>query len=349
MILLLVVGPYILWTGIASVGFVLARRGESPTPPCKWPAVTIAIPASNGVDDPLLQSVYACDYPTDRMEILLLDRGTSPSGSGNEGIVRTVSIDDPSSALSVSSAAPSHCLDAAQGDVLLTLPAEGAVPPGWIGSMVRRCKKDAPIVVGPTVVEHGDLFLPRLQALQQLGRLAVLGGLSQLRVPVSRNAPNMAVHVETLKRDQEPSGSARPLTFASEADAAVRERPASTFKEMVSRQAQWLQQSAQASSWISQAQAVGLWFVHAVLFACSIVAVGLPAWRQPTLLALIGKMGADVVLSLPAANHYGQRGLLRSIVPSELMRLLAIPIAGVWALVPSHFFPDAGSTSPPDV
>jgi hypothetical protein len=63
------------------------------------------------------------------------------------------------------------------------------------------------------------------------------------------------------------------------------------------------------------------------------VAIGLPSWRQPTLLALVGKMGADVLLTLPAAKLYGQRDLLRSIVSTDLMLVLTIPIAGLWALV----------------
>jgi hypothetical protein len=63
------------------------------------------------------------------------------------------------------------------------------------------------------------------------------------------------------------------------------------------------------------------------------VAIILPAWRQPTLLALVGKMGADVLLTLPAAKLYGQRDLLRSIVSTVLMQVVALPLAGLWALV----------------
>jgi hypothetical protein len=40
-------------------------------------------------------------------------------------------------------------------------------------------------------------------------------------------------------------------------------------------------------------------------------------------------MGADLLLTLPAARHFGQGRLLRSAVPTELLLLLAVPIAGL--------------------
>jgi len=87
-----------------------------------------------------------------------------------------------------------------------------------------------------------------------------------------------------------------------------------------------------SSSWLVRAQGIGLWLLHSVLLACALVAVAVPAWRQPTLLALVATMGANVVLALPAAKHYGQRGLLRSVVPTVLMLVLALPVAGLWAV-----------------
>ncbi|MFB6278685.1 MAG: hypothetical protein ABEK75_04220, partial [Salinibacter sp.] len=94
-----------------------------------------------------------------------------------------------------------------------------------------------------------------------------------------------------------------------------------------------LARSSRDPSWIVRGQAAGLWLLHATLLACSVVAVARPAWRQPTLLALVGKMGADVLLTLPAAKLYGQRDLLRSIVSTVLVQVVALPFAGLWALV----------------
>ena len=111
-----------------------------------------------------------------------------------------------------------------------------------------------------------------------------------------------------------------------------------SFESFLERLAQELRRTAQSHSWLTWVQGVGLWLVHSVLFACALVAIAVPAWRQPTLLALVAKMGADVILTLPAAKHYGQRGLFRSLVPTELMLVLALPVAGLWAVTfPSSF------------
>jgi hypothetical protein len=123
-----------------------------------------------------------------------------------------------------------------------------------------------------------------------------------------------------------------PAAFNPDPEALVTRPPASSFGDLLRRQAEWFGQSARSSSRLVQAAAVGLWVLHAALLVCCVVALAQPAWRQPTLLALLGKMGADVVLVLPAATHYGQRGLLRSLVPAVLMGVLSIPLAGLQAL-----------------
>jgi hypothetical protein len=56
-------------------------------------------------------------------------------------------------------------------------------------------------------------------------------------------------------------------------------------------------------------------------------------------------MGADVGLALPAAKHYGQRGLLRSLVPAELTLVLTLPIAGLRALF-GPIYESAPASSP---
>jgi hypothetical protein len=215
--------------------------------------------------------------------------------------------------------------------------------------MVRHCAADTPMVVGPTVVEHEDLFLPRLQSLQHLGRQALVGGLLHFGLPVGAGLQNRAVRPDALPSEQGIDDPLRPAPpsasalYAPDPDATVHQSPVSSFVEYIRGQARRLSRSFQGSSRTVQGRAIGLWLLHAVLLACSVVAVALPAWRQPTLLALVGKMGADVLLTLPPAKLYGQRGLLRSIVPSELVLVLAVPVAGLWALVAS--FPE----SPPEL
>lgn len=295
------VGTYALLAGAAALGFLAARRRSPPSAPAEWPSVAI-VPARDEDAGRLRDAVQSCAYPTDRIAVARPD-GPVP------------------------------------GDVALTLPTAADVPPTWPRSMVRQSQADAPIVMGPTLVEHDDLFLPRLEALQHLGRLTLLGGAAHLGLPLGPGTANRALDAKsrapgsTSPEDSVPPAPLAPATFASEPEAAVTRPPADSFVDLLRNQAEWFRQAIRAPSRFVQAQAVGLWLVHAALLACCAVALALPAWRQPTLLALLGKMGADVVLTLPAASQFGQRQLLRSTVATVLMLVLSIPLAGGWALV----------------
>ena len=313
-ILSVLVGTYALLAGAAALSFLAVRRRSPPSAPAEWPSVTI-IPARAKDAGRLRDAVQACEYPTDRVEVARPD--APPPGTDGKG--------------------------PPPGDVTLTLPAAADIPPTWLQSMVRQSRADAPVVMGPTLVEHDDLFLPRLEAFQHLGRLTLLGGAVHLGLPLGPGTANRALDADShapsstsSEKPVPPSPSATATaTFNPEPEAAVTRPPADSFTDLLRRQAEWFRPAIRAPSRFVQAQAVGLWLVHAVLLACCAVALVLPAWRQPTLVALLGKMGADVMLTLPAASHFGERRLLRSTVATVLMLVLSIPLAGGWALVAS--------------
>lgn len=358
MVLILVVAPYVLLTGAASMGFIAALRRPSPTDPASWPTVFVVPLDTESTTDDIRQTLQDCDYPSDRVEIV--DSAVVPEEFPSN--VDDILEDLPPSV--EASPMPGHqALETVEGGIILLLPPGGTVSSQWIRSMVRHCTAEAPIVVGPSIVEHGDLFLPRLQGLQHLSRLAFTGGLSFFGLPTRFGTSNWAVRSEVLRTNVQDDGPERqsqngllatdaPVVFNPDEEAVVASPPVSSFFEYLRRQARYFCQTRRASSWIVRGQAAGLWLVHAVLLACSIAAVALPAWRQPALLALLGKMGADVLLTLPAAKQYGQRGLFRSLVPTELMLVLALPLAGLWSLwsVPlpsSPQDPEPEFTNPP--
>jgi ABC-type glycerol-3-phosphate transport system permease component len=344
-VLIVLVGAYVVLAGVAFLGFIMARRQPPPPAPSEWPPVSVVVPTAASPDGDLIEQIQASDYPTDRLELLVPASGPAePSSRGRDegATVRHVSVPEAFTRLSSPSDPLEQAIEAAEGEIVLSMPSEGTVPSGWIRSMVRRCTPDTPVVVGPTIVEHEDLFLPRLQALSHLGRFALTTGLSYVGIPAPVDASNRAARADALP-DPEAKAPAtgralveRPPAFNPEAEAVVGRAPVSSFRAFLQRLAQGLRRAFHSSSWLVWGQAVGLWLLHSVLLACAIVAIAVPGWRQPTLLALVALMGANVVLTLPAATPYGQRGLLRSIVATVLMLVLALPIAGLWALV-GHF------------
>jgi hypothetical protein len=343
-LLVVLVGLYVVLAGAAWMGFLRARRQPEPPPPSDWPSVSVVVSASMESPEAAMRALQDCSYPPERLDVVLLHTGSVEPSFGNahgDLSVHPVSVD----AQNRDERGFKKGVDVARGAVVLKLPPGGMKSTNWIRAMVRHCTADAPVVVGPTVVEHDDLFLPRLQALQHLNRQAFSGGLSQFGFPPGPVTQNRAIRPHSLSPEQneryEPLSRALLHTaladfsagYIPDPDAVVRQSPVSSFTDYVRWQAQWLARSFHFPAWLVQGRAAGLWLLHTVLLACSVVAVGLPSWRQPTLLALVGKMGADVILTLPAAKLYGQRGLLRSIVATILMQVVTLPLAGLWLLV----------------
>ncbi|WP_103026553.1 hypothetical protein [Salinibacter altiplanensis] len=311
-ILGVLVGAYALGAGAAALAFLTARDRSSLGASAEWPPVTV-VPSQGADPGALRDALASCEYPTDRVEVTHSDAPASTAGGS----------------------APTS------DNVILTLPPGAEVPPEWPRSMVRPCQTDASVVVGPTLVRHDNLFLPRLEALQHLGRLTRLGGTAHLGLPISPGTANRALNARPFgspsSQESVPLGppSTVPSTFNPAPEAAVTRPAAGSFVDLLRRQAERFHRALHTPSRFVQAQAVGRWGVNAVLLACSAVAIVLPAWRQPTLVALLGKMGADVLLAVPAASHFGERGLLRSTVATVLMLMVLIPLAGGWALVGS--------------
>ncbi len=300
--------PYVLVAAGAALGFYALRRRSAPPPPDEWPSVTV-VPTRAADAEAVRQALPPGNYP---------------------GRVEVAPPDDAEQKATPDGTPPT------QGEMVLTLPPEASVREGWIRSMVRHWRSVPSAAVGPTLIRHDDLFLPRLHALQHFGRLTVLGAASYAGLPLSPRTANRA-----RSPDAPPTGTDEPqasehspaLSFTLEPDATVTRPPVDSVPDLLREQAGWFRRALRAPSRLVQGQAVGLWLVHAVLLACCVGAIAVPAWRQPTLTALLGKMGGDVLFLLPAASHFGQRRLLRSIVPTALMLVLSLPIAGGWALV----------------
>ncbi|MFB6230059.1 MAG: hypothetical protein ABEL04_02790 [Salinibacter sp.] len=347
-LLVLAVGLYVLLFGIVSVQYMVARRRTSPSDVSDTPPTSIVLDARSGHVHDALEPLTEADILTDQRDVVLVCTASTETSSlpGSPEQIRRVEVDEPTSsgpwsALQVG-------LKAAQGDVALVLSSSCSGSADWARAMVQRCTPDTPIVVGPTVVEHNDRFLPRLEALHRFMEIAMAAGLGGHEL-LSHRQPNLAVRTSKVKgfsaadeASQENMLSAdNAPAIATEPEAAVSCGPAASVQAYVCRQARLLRRVVRHFGWWPRWAAVGIWFVHvAVLIAC-LVAVVVPAWRQPALAVLLAKMGGDALLAVPAARHYGQHSLLRSFVPGELFLVFAVPFAGLLA------FYDLLSPAPP--
>jgi cellulose synthase/poly-beta-1,6-N-acetylglucosamine synthase-like glycosyltransferase len=356
-----IVGAYILQVSAAALGFLRVQRQPRPPAPDVWPSVSIVVPARNEADGiaQCLDSLRACNYPEDRYEIIIVDDGsrdgTAARVQARPPVAAGAARESPQVELverSTQEASPAghkpaavaEGIEAASGDVILTTDADCTVEPGWIRSMVRRCTPDTPFVAGPVAYEHNERVLSRLQALELSGLVAYGAGTLGLGLPTFCNSANVAFRRNIIDAGPDmPDGAAqdelflqhvaydtdRTVTFNPDPEALVTTTPVASIGAYLRQQARWAHMGLRYPYQRPRALVVGLWLAHVVLLAACATAVGLASWRQPVLVALLGKMGADALLTAPAAAHFGQRGLLRSTVPTELFLLVTVPLIGI--------------------
>jgi cellulose synthase/poly-beta-1,6-N-acetylglucosamine synthase-like glycosyltransferase len=343
----------------AAVGWWRVRRSP-PDAPDEWPPVSVIVPARNEADviGACLDSLRACRYPDDKLEIIVVDdfstdgtaeavRARQPATVGAPAapplrLVEMAAHDTANG--NHKAAALAHGVDTASGTVLLTTDADCTVPPGWIESMVRRCTPDTPFVAGPVAYEHEDRFLPRLQALELMGLVAYGAGTLGVGMPTFCNSANVAYRRDvTPARNGAPDGAAqdemllqylaydteRAVTFNPDPEALVTTAPAPSFMDYLHQQARWAQMGLRYPFLRPRLLVLTLWAGHAALFVAGAAALALPAWREPVLLTFLGKMAVDALLTVPVVRRFGQRGLLRSAVPTELFLLFSVPLIGL--------------------
>lgn len=319
-VLILSVAVYCVAVGAAAVR-VLLRRGRDVDELSAPVSVSVVLADQSHIDDQLRKPAAEPVEQPSEVEIV------TASEPGQSGI------------------------GVATGDVVLI---PGSVSPGgrdWIHAMLAHCTPESPVTAGPTIVEHNDEFLPRLEALQHLGYTALFAGLTSGAPPRSRTCLNVAVRRQASNWDR-PADWTEPSRLTPETDgstlfvddpkAALPRPAAGSFDVYFARLVQRVQNGFQSLTTSGKLVGLALLATHAVLLPCCVVAVALPAWRQPTLLALLGKMGADGLLLAPTARHYGERGLLRSFVPSELLLVVVVPFAGLLALLGLRDLLDSG-------
>lgn len=359
-LLIAVVTVYALQMGFAAIGFSRVRTQDPPPPPDSWPTVSVIVPARNEARDieACLDSLRKTDYPKDQLEIIVVDDfstdGTAERVKARQPAGRVEPADDPVRLVEMAArasrngnhkpAAVARGVEAAEGTIILTTDADCTVPPTWIKSMVRHCTTDTPFVAGPVRYDHGDRFLPRLQALELTGLVAYGAGTIGMGAPTFCNSANVAYRRDVIAaRETAPDGAARDemllqyvaydtnrdVAFNPDPDAVVSTVPTDSFSTYLQQQARWAHMGLRYPFALPRAMVVGLWGAHTILFLACAAALALPSWREPALLALLAKMGSDAVSAVPAARHFGQRGLLRSAVPTELLLLLAVPLVGI--------------------
>jgi hypothetical protein len=269
------------------------------------------------------------NYPADRYEVLVPVPDETERPSLNHSTTSKAAPEPPLQFIVTGDPTPlkahsDHVADQASGDILVTLPPRATLSSEWLSTVAAHTGPNVRRLTTAVTYEHNDRFLPRLQALEQIGRTAASVG--------AKNGLHSSTQAKPPSTDGSGTSDASPDLVSSTADPQAQIRrpaPATTLGTYVETSAQRFLNTFRQSGRTEKFATALYWLTHTALLVAGAVAVALPTWRQPVLLAFLAKMGADLVLAVPAARHFGQRELLRSIIPTELFLILAVPASGL--------------------
>ncbi len=187
--------------------FVLsAWRGlmklEQPPPSSYQPHVSVIIAARNeqATIAQCLKCVLDQDYPSDRMEVVLADDGSTdelPTIAAEiarqDKRLKVVRIsEEGEDEMARKPHALAMGIQASKGEVILTTDGDCFVARTWITSMVRSFDKNTAFVAGPVKEIPSSSLISRLSHLEFLGIVGVSAGLIANNTPIICNGANLA-------------------------------------------------------------------------------------------------------------------------------------------------------------
>ena len=244
-------------------------------------------------------------------------------------------------------AAVAYGAEQATGTVVLVVDADCTPGPHWAAAMARACTADTPLVCGPVRYDIDQKrWLERFQALEFLGLNAYGAGTAGLGYPTICNGGNMAMHrslIDALPDEQVAAHLAadellvqhvayqtdRQVRYLWHPEACVATAPADSWRAFWQQRKRWAHamRSYQTVPWLFS---VSIFLVHmALIVACGIGLSDPNAMSQPAVAGLLAKMGADLLLVLPASHTVGHRDLMRSYVSTSLLQVVYVVGAGL--------------------
>jgi cellulose synthase/poly-beta-1,6-N-acetylglucosamine synthase-like glycosyltransferase len=224
------------------------------------PLVSLVIPARNAADTvaPLLQDLYAQQYPAQRLEVLVVDdASTDGTRSVVEGMQRTWP------ALSIfpnegegKKAAITTGVQWAKGELILLTDADARCGPMRVACVVEQWSRTKADLLLAPVHTAGEGWLGRLQENEQVALSAVAAGTALGGAPLLANGANMAFTTHAFEEvggyagDRYASGDdvfllermkrgEKRISYVLQRDAVVTVEAEATFKGFCQQRLRW--------------------------------------------------------------------------------------------------------------
>lgn len=301
---------------VGGAGPVAAPDGPAPV------FVSMVVPARDaaGTIVPLLQDLHAQRWPRERMEVIVVDDGST---DGTAGLVRELGRSWPSLRLLPATgegkkAAITQGVGAAYGTWILLTDADARCGPSRVPLMMEAVRAlQADMLLMP-VATWGTGWLGRLQMEEQAALQGVAAGTAAQGRPVLANGANMAFSKETFRAvggydgDTWASGDdlfllkrmeahGRRVAFLPVADAGVDVQAEPTLGGFWSQRLRWagkMRAVGGVATWLSLPGILLPWLLLYV--SCSITLPGLMQQRPLAILFLLA--GSWLLWLLPVVS-----------------------------------------------
>jgi len=327
-ILLILAVTYFLLIALFAVAAFTARY---PSDKAYRPKVSIVIAARDEERNirSCLESCERLSYPADRLEVIVIDdRSTDATQSIIQGFAdrhphfKLVVAEPGSGKLQGKTNAVTQGIDRASGEILLFTDADCIVPPHWVEETVKYyANKEVGVVAGFTYLEGAGWF-SCFQATDWLVLFTVASAGAQIGVPLTAVGTNLSVR----RQAYDDVGGYRKIPFSVTEDYALFHAVVSTKRYkarfpldrgtlVVSQPCEsWGQLYRQKKRWFTGGREMELKIVLAFgvayLLSALLIITPLFAWSSAYWLALLLKLSADVLLTLPTLSRFGKWKLL---------------------------------------
>ncbi|MEM8584864.1 MAG: glycosyltransferase [Bacteroidota bacterium] len=202
LIIIVLVGVYLLFQ-LTHLLFwwKVAATVDKPESGEAWPTVTLIVAARNEAKHLpfLLKDLKALDYPSDALEIVVVDDFSSDDTAAIarkfEGIrVLQLSdhIPDPNSIVAHKKAAITYAIAKSESDIVVTTDADCRWQAGGLKVLIARWQQGQ-FRSGPVLIEPSSGFLYGFQSLDMLSYMFLTGAFAARNKPILANGANLAI------------------------------------------------------------------------------------------------------------------------------------------------------------
>ncbi len=311
--------------------------------------VSVIIPARNEEGHILacLQSLSEQDYPSDLLQIVLVDDDSDDQTpeiiaefirQHSEMNIRLLRLEHDASVKAHKKRALTQGIAHSDGELILTTDADCMAGPEWIRAMASFYQATKPaLIIGPVAFhkEHG--LFGRMQSLEYAGLMMVSGASAALKNPLLCSGANLAYPrlvfdaVMGYSGDDEPSGDdvllmqrvqkmyPDGIRFLKSEKAIVWTSPQENVMAFISQRRRWSSKLKRYRPGAITATAILVFLCNALMLTGALVCLIHPAFVRLYLILAGGKLIIDFLFLFLGISFLHRKALIWVYLPEQIV------------------------------